>query len=243
MTTSAVSVEKLLDLAIRHANAGQRERAKSLCEQADAAHPAHPAVLQLLAVFSLLDGDVAGARRHASASLALRPDHVPTLVVAADAARAGRAFEEALTYYTRAHGLQSDRVDIGLSLGALQHRCGLVRPALQTLEHAAGLAPDQADVWFQLALVRQDLRDLDGAVQALRRVLQLAPERADAEVNLGIALQESGRIDQALSAYGRAYRLRADTFGRIAHALAAANVGRVWLNLDELRDLLSIPSE
>ena len=243
MTTSAVSVEKLLDLAIHQANAGQRERAKSLCEQADAAHPAHPAVLQLLAVFSLQDGDFARARRHASASLALRPDHVPTLVVAADAARAVDAFEEALTYYARAHGLQSERVDIGLSLGALQHRRGLLHPALKTLEHVARLVPDQADVWFQLALVRQDLRDLDGAALALRRVLQLAPERADAEVNLGIVLQESGHVEQALCAYGRAYRLREDTFGRITHALAAAGVGRLWLNLDELRDVLSIEPE
>ena len=126
----------------------------------------------------------------------------------------------------------------GLSLGAAQHRCGQLRPALRTLEHAVGLAPDHADAWFQLALVRQDLRDLDGAAQALRRVLQLMPKRAEAEVNLGIVLQESGRIDEALRAYGRAYRQREETFGRIAHALATANVGRLWLDLDELRAAL-----
>jgi len=47
-------------------------------------------------------------------------------------------------------------------------------------------------------------------------------------------LQEDGQLDAAMRAYGRAYRLREDTFGRIAHALATPNVGRVWLDLDAL---------
>ena len=46
-------------------------------------------------------------------------------------------------------------------------------------------------------------------------------------------------MDEAMRAYGRAYRLREDCFGRVAHALAAANVGRLWLNLDVLRNTLA----
>ena len=95
-----------------------------------------------------------------------------------------------------------------------------------------------ADAWFQCSLARHDERDLPGEVQALREVLRLAPERVEAEVNLGIALQDGGEIDEAMRAYGRAYRLREDTFGRIAHALAASNVGRMWLDLDALRAAL-----
>lgn len=107
--------------------------------------------------------------------------------------------------------------------------------ASQALERAVALAPDNADAWFKAALVRQDLRDLDGAAAALERVLAAHPQRVDALVNLGIVLQESGRLDDALRAYGRAYRLHAPTFGRIAHALATPNVGRLWLDLEDLR--------
>jgi tetratricopeptide (TPR) repeat protein len=238
MASSAISIEEILGLAIRHANAGHRERARVLCEQADATHPAHPAVQQLLAVLNLQEGDTAQASRHAEASLALRPDHVPTLLVAGDAARAAGAIDKALTHYARAHELQPDRSGICLSLGISQHRCGQLRPALQTLERAASLAPDHADTLFQLALVQQDLRDLNSAARTLQRVLQLSPTRADAEMNLGVVLQDSGRIDEAMRAYGRAYNLREDSFGRIAHALAASNVGRIWLDLDELRAAL-----
>jgi tetratricopeptide (TPR) repeat protein len=92
--------------------------------------------------------------------------------------------------------------------------------------------------WFTLALVRQDRHDFAGAAAALRQLLRVAPPRAEVEVNLGIVLQEAGKLDEALAAYGRAYRLREDSFGRIAHALAAPGCGRLWLDLDELRECL-----
>ena len=203
-TRPTASVESLLALAIDHVNAGRREQAKQACARAQATHPAHPAVQQLLAVLALQDGDALGARRHAEASLSLRPGHPPTLLLA----------------------------------GQAQHACGALPAALQSFEQAAAHAPNDAATWFQIALVRQDLRDLPGAEAALRCVLQIAPQRADALVNLGIVLQAQGRIDAALQAYGRAYALREDTFGRIAHALASANVGRLWLDLDALRAAL-----
>jgi len=174
MPTPAASIEDLLGVAIRLVNAGQRERARLVCEQAVATHAPHPAVQQLLAVIRLQEGDAAAAATLAAVSLALRPDHAPTLRVAVDA-------------------------------------------------------------WFQLSIERQDAGDLAGAAQALREVLTLSPERVEAEVNLGIVLQDDGRIDEAMRAYGRAYRLDESSFGRIAHALAAANAGRLWLQLDDLR--------
>ncbi len=201
----ASSVEALLALAIQQVNAGERERAKQLCEQAAATHAPHPAVMQLQALMALQDGKAKYAHELATTSLALRPAHPPTLRVAADAARVAGLLEQAEHWYSQ-------------------------------LLHVQG---NQADVWFQLALVRQDLRDLSGAAQALREVLRLAPANMEAEVNLGIVLQESGAMQEAMRAYGRAYRLRGECFGRIAHALAAAPTGKLWLNLDELRDALS----
>jgi len=195
------SVESLLALAIGHVNAGRSAQAKAICALAESARPAHPAVQQLLAVLALQDADPPGARHHAEASLALRPGHPPTLLLA----------------------------------GQAQHACGALHAALHSFEQLAVSTPSDHHAWFRIALIKQDLHDLPGAEAALRRVLQLAPQRADAWVNLGIVLQEQGQLDAALAAYGRAYVQREDTFGRIAHALVSANVGRLWLSLDELR--------
>ena len=85
MPPTSASIEDLLGLAILHVNAGQRDRARVLCEQALAAHAPHPAVQQLLAVISLHEDDAAAATEWAAASLARRRDHAPTLRIAADA--------------------------------------------------------------------------------------------------------------------------------------------------------------
>ena len=204
MRTSTPSVEQLLELAIRHVNAGQPERALVLCELAVDAYPTHPAVRQLIAQLHFDTGKLNEAATHIAASLAVRPDHVPSLLIAGVVARAQ----------------------------------GRLADAAQALSLAAKLAPTHEKVWFELALVRQDLRDFDGATDALRQLLRIAPPRAEIEVNLGIVLQEAGHMDDAMRAYGRAYRLREDTFGRIAHALATPGTGRLWLHLDDLHAAL-----
>jgi tetratricopeptide (TPR) repeat protein len=114
--------------------------------------------------------------------------------------------------------------------------------ATRAFERIVALAPTHADGWFKLALARQDARDFAGAAAALRESLRLKPGSPEAEVNLGIVLQEVGRIDEAMAAYGRAYRLRPDTFGRIAHALATPAAGRLYLDLETLRAELAAPA-
>ncbi len=230
-------VEELLARAIAHANAGERHRALDCCIQAGSWHPPHPAVLQLLALLQMQSGELDHAAAAARASLALRPDHGPTLLIAGDIARAAGDASAALPLHRRAMALMPGRADAAHALGATLHRCGRPAEAEPVLALAVTLAPNYPDAWFVLALARQDLRDLPGAIDALQRVLRLAP-RPEVEVNLGIVLQEAGRLDEAMQAYGRAWRQNPATFGRIAHALTAPGIGRLWLNLDDLREAL-----
>lgn len=131
-------------------------------------------------------------------------------------------------------------------LALLNLQRGQSAAAVEQAQASLALRPGHAptlqvavNAWFERALQLQDVHEYEAATQALRAVLQLAPDRAEAEVNLGIVLQELGRLDEALQAYGRAYRLHEDSFGRIAHALSAAGVGRIWLRLSDLRATLS----
>lgn len=238
MTARAASIEETLALAIRHVNASQPERARQICESALLSYPPHAGVLQLLALLCLKDGQLARASECIAASVALRPDHGPSLLVAGDAARANGDHQAALVHHTRARTLLPDRAESAHALGLTLQACGRLTDAQLELTRAVVLAPARADAWFELALVRQDLHDFNGAVVALQTVLQLAPARAEVEVNLGIVLQEAGRLDEALRAFGRAYRMREDTFGRIAHALSTPDTGCLWLDLDVLRSVL-----
>src|SRR5690349_4228392 len=80
---TAPALESTLAEAIGLYNAGDRAGAEAACRVAIARHGAHPAVDQLLAVLCHERGAVAEAREHVERSLAARPDHGPTLIVAA----------------------------------------------------------------------------------------------------------------------------------------------------------------
>ena len=77
------SVEATLALAIQHYNGGRREAAEALCHGLLQQHGTQPALLQLLAVLCHERGALTEARGFVEASLAARPGHGPTLMVAA----------------------------------------------------------------------------------------------------------------------------------------------------------------
>lgn len=172
------------------------------------------------------------------------PDADDLLALAVRHVNAGLAERAALLCE---HALRADANHAGvlqlsawldLQRGDLELAC---THAEASLDQRPGHAPTlqiAVDAWFRRALRLQDAGQFESAAAALRQVLRLAPERAEAEVNLGIVQQEMGRLDDAMRAYGRAYRLCDETFGRIAHALSAPGVGRVWLRLDDLRAAL-----
>lgn len=209
-----------------------------LCEHALATYPADAAVLQLLALLCLKAGQLERTALSIAASLEMRPDHGPSLLVAGDVARARDDLPAALAFHRRALALMPERADAALALGLSLQVSGESVEAARVLSQTVALAPAHTEAWFALALTLHDIGDLAGAEAALRRILALVPPRAEVEVNLGIVLQEARRMDEAMRAYGRAFRLREDSFGRIAHALSSAQVGRLWLDLDLLRDTL-----
>lgn len=231
-------IEAQLARVVELVNGDRAEAALGLCENIVAVHPHHPAALQLLAVLCLQHGEVARAREAIGASLQGRPDHGPSWLIAGDAARAAGDLSSALRHHRRASALMPERADAAYALAQTLRDGAALAEAEAGFARTVELAPAHAPAWFALALVRQDRRDLDGAAAALRQLLQVAPPRAEVEVNLAIVLQEAGKIDAAMRAYGRAYRLSDDCFGRIAHALAASPCGRLWLDLDALREQL-----
>ncbi len=215
MTQRQLDPEYLLAQAIAAYNGGRVDIAANLCNELLRRDAAHAAANQLLAVVSLTRHQSEAAYRHICVSLQQRPDHLPSLKIAQQVARAN--------------------LEYGV---ALQHagQWELARDALQRCLH---LDPKQVDAWFTLGLVQQDLRVWADAAEAFEQVLVLRPDLAEAAVNLGIVLQDSGAPDEAIQAFRTAYRLRPDTFGRIAHALTASSHGRLWLDSAALRRLLS----
>ena len=73
--------------ALAELSAGRVETAQVLCDRILDSTPQDPAAHQLAATIALQRGRLDDAARWASSSLSLRPDHAPTLIMAARVAR------------------------------------------------------------------------------------------------------------------------------------------------------------
>lgn len=201
MSTLEVGLAQALALV----NSGHTAQAESVCQALLCRDASHPAVHQLLAVLRAQQGRWQEAQSHVELSLSARPDHLPSLELAARIARSAG--------------------DTGRARGVLQQ--------------IADLQPASPHAWFALALACHDTGDRPGERAALQRVLRLQPGHVEALVNSGIAQQEDGNLTAAMHSYAQAWRLRADTLGRIANALCSERTGAVWIDLPTLKAALS----
>ncbi len=161
--------------------------------------PDDPAIHQLAAVIALQRGETAQATRWAIASLARRPDHVPTLIIAGRAARASKDFAGALAFFRRAAALAPDRADAAFltcvtlfELGDAE--AGTLLPRL--LERFA----DDAEGWHLLGGALQRAGQPEAALVAFTRATQVMPSAA-LHLRRGVLLESLGRIAEAVEAY------------------------------------------
>lgn len=273
MALTQLQFEQAIAAAIGDVNRGQLEAAADICKNILQGRSDDPVAHQLLAVICLHQQNPTDAFRHIDRSLAGRPNHAPSLMIAGRVALTLQDLEAAFGYFQRAakcapqdpgpfyqmgsilieQGKLTLAVDmlVGLvqlhplhapawcRLGVALQQAGMQDRAEVALERAIALDKNQADAWFYMGLLRQDKGNFASAESAFKAALQLQPDFAEASVNLGIVLQEDARVDEALVAYQNAYKLRSATFGRIANALASRPHGRIWTDLNQLRQLLA----
>jgi tetratricopeptide (TPR) repeat protein len=161
--------------------------------------PDDPAVHQLAAIIALRRGEFQQAAHSAAASLAQRPDHAPTLVLAGRAARASEDLAGAAAFFRRAGILAPDRADAAfltcvtlLELGSPE--AGTLLPRLfETF-------PDYAEGWSQLGAALQCAGKPEAALIAFTRAVLAEPSLA-LHLQCGALLEFFGRPAEAIDAY------------------------------------------
>ncbi|MCX7279020.1 MAG: tetratricopeptide repeat protein [Burkholderiales bacterium] len=239
MAATPPTLEQAMGAAIAAYNAGQADAAMRICQDILGLQPAEPAAHQLLALMQLQAGALNLARSHVHSSLQARAQHAPTLLLAGKIARAQNDLAAATDYLAQACALNPAHPESAYLLGLTLCERGQNAAAVTVLQSLVLQHPQHAAAWFQLGVARQDLGEMAAAVAAFQTTLQLQPRYVEAAVNLGIAQQETGALPAAMAAYGQAYRLRADTFGRIAQALTSSPHGALWLDLGALKATLA----
>jgi predicted Zn-dependent protease len=88
MTEPRANRQSLFESALAELRVGRIDSAEVLCDRILESAPREPAAHQLAATIALRRGRLEDPARWVNSSLSLRPDHSPTLIVAARVARA-----------------------------------------------------------------------------------------------------------------------------------------------------------
>ena len=197
-----------LGKALSALRAGDLDAADGIARRLSADTPNDPAVHQLAAVIALQRGEIEQAARAASASLARRPDHVPTLIIAGRAARASADLAAAAAFFRRAMALAPERADAAFcACVTLLERGDPEAQAL--LPRLLAQFPDDAEGWRNLAAALQKAGQLEAALVALARAAHAAPSVA-LHLQRGMLLESLDRRVDAIAAYRAATDMAPD---------------------------------
>ncbi len=216
---SATAPEQILAAALQHYNAGRFAEAEQASHALLALAPQHPAAHQLLAMLALNRQALPQARQHILLSLAPRPQHVPSLLIAGrialaenDPASAVPCFEAAARYQPE---LSQAHFHLGTTLSALGRHAEAVPP----LRQAITLTPQAMEAVLNLGSALRELGELTAARDAFAQASRLRPDAVETWFNLGLVLQDLKEGTAAIDAFARALQLRPD------YADAAINLG------------------
>ena len=157
--------------------------------------------------------------------LALRPDHVEALNLAAVIAAERDDTDEALALLEKAINIAPEHAAAHGNMGNVLRRRGQPEAAAAAYRRGLAIEPDRAELHANLGDALQELGRLGEAVAAYGRGLDIDPGLAQAHNNLGTALKDQGKYEEAAASYRRAAAARPDfddahyNAARLVHAM------------------------
>jgi tetratricopeptide (TPR) repeat protein len=205
--------------------------------------PEDPAARQLAATIALRRGRLDEAARWANSSLSLRPDHSPTLTVAARVARAAGDLAQARIWLERAARLAPDRPEPAF-LTCLTLIESSDEKAGSAFEDLLLRFPNFVDGWREVAEALRKAGQLKAAALAFARAAESSADPTDT-ARLGAALQALNRPQEAIVAFRRALEAAPDLVeARAALGACLRQTGEPQLARAELEQAVKLrPSD
>ncbi|MEK7616300.1 MAG: tetratricopeptide repeat protein [Patescibacteria group bacterium] len=150
-----------------------------------------------LAYLRYVQKDLEGAKTESEGVLAIAPDHVPALNLAAQSNKKLGNPKVAEDYWKRAIELRPDYVRGYLGLGVLYYENGHFPDAELILTKAVNIFPRWSEVLF-LSLTKTALKKYDEAIAIVIQHFGEDPERPDLIFALGVAYYKKGDREHAM---------------------------------------------
>ena len=206
MTTTQVTFEQAIQIALSHYQAGRLQQSEAICRQLLAHDPNQADALHLLGLIAhqVRHPDAAALIRRA---IALQPHNAIAYGNLALVLQSQAKWDEAMECSRQALALQPNLPEAHYNLGYAFHVKGELEEAAACYRRALALRPDFTLPYLNLGAALKMLGRTDEAIGVYRRGLELEPNSAALFNNLADALREDGQNEESAEYCRRAIAL------------------------------------
>jgi len=194
-------MQKTLETAVAHHNAGELAQAEGLYRQVLEQDPDQPVALHLLGVVAHQNNQNEQAKTLISKAVALRPDYSEALFSLGNVLQALGRNELAVLRYRQVITQQPGHAAAHNNLATTLEKLGEPDAAAESLNAAIGIDPGQVDSYKNLGILLKKQNKPTAALPHFQKACDLEPGNADHHFNLGDTLHALDRIEQALPCF------------------------------------------
>jgi tetratricopeptide (TPR) repeat protein len=220
-----LTAPQAIQLALHYQQAGELQKAETVCRKVLQAEPNNPEALHLLGIIAYLTKHYKAAVELIRRAININ-DKVPVFFSNIGLAlHAMGQFTEAAASFQRGLALNPDFAEAHNNLGNSLKELGRPDDALACYQRALKLNPNYVEAHYNLGNVHKDMGKHDEAEACYQRALSLRPDFAEAMNNMGFVFQKQGKLDEAGVYYKKALSVKPD------FAEASNNLGSVFQEL------------
>ncbi|HDY68391.1 MAG TPA: tetratricopeptide repeat protein [Candidatus Scalindua sp.] len=216
-----------IQIALKHHQAGQFQKAESIYRQILLDNPNHPDALHLLGVLTHRLGKNTIAAELINKAIANNPQNPIFHFNLGVVLNALGKWKDAMKAYEQALRLKPDYAEALNNLGSIMETHGKIDGAIEKYQQALRIKPEYVEALNNLGNALKARGQLDDAIEKFLQVLRLKPDYAEVLNNLGNALKARGQLDDAIEKYQKAIRLKPE-------------FPEAWINLGNSQEALGL---
>jgi tetratricopeptide (TPR) repeat protein len=217
-----MNVLRSIQSALEYYQAGDLDKAASLCRKILKRQPHNANVLHLLGIIYYQAQNYDSATRSIRKSLEINPADSEAYYNLGRTFQKLERIDDAIESFQKALQYNPYLVDAYLNLGNIFQEKKELDEAITCYKEAIQKNPNFPGAYYNLGVALQEKEQLDESVSAYQKALDLNPRYADAYHDMGYVLQLKGQLDKAVECYQKALTIKPDLFD------AYNNLGRVY---------------
>jgi protein O-GlcNAc transferase len=201
-------LNRTIQVAAQHHQAGRLEQAEKIYHQIVAEHPNHVGALHSLGVVKAQLGRPSSGVEYIRQAIGLAPEIAELHNSLGNLLRTMRQFDLAITSYQEAIKLKPDYAEAPNNLGIAFGEAGRLDEAIAAFRSTIRVKPDYVAAHNNLGNALYDKGEVDDAIRSFREAIRFNPKYAAAYNNLGNALRAIRESDEAIHCFRQAIHLQ-----------------------------------